>query len=123
MKKPPPEAMSIVRCLRTEVPRPTELPEFSGGARVLRWYVDGELACPIGLHPLSERRDPDQYYKASRFLDRAVPRRGDDPDNDPHVTAFYAFMNWWDEQTNAAAAVAAIWPRTPQKTKEGSSDE
>jgi len=99
----PGEAMSVVEILRRDVPRPKELPMpmviaacYEGVLpRPLRWRGKGDrLSCyAIGLHPKST----EQAYSKEDF-----PLASDEE--------IQAFVHWWDEQTDAHAAVDAVWP-------------
>lgn len=87
--------------------RPKELPSRDHNASVrvngtylrpLRWRDIGSdkkqrLFCPLGL-----------YTKA----ESPCPKPGDVPGVLADVAE--SFMLWWDEQTDAVAAVEAVWP-------------
>jgi len=103
----PKRALPIVRELRRKVPIPDTLPEIY--RYVLRWMTDRvylyegcnklnickRLTCPMGMHPLSARITPaaGMDFANSKF-DTATVR---------------CFYKWWDEQTDAQAAVNAVW--------------
>lgn len=92
----PKTAMPIMEVLRRDVPGPKELPQFSSynRTRFLRWK---KCYCPMGLHPLALSKVP--YFDKMDFPPH------------PKIRAIQVFANWWDDQTDARAAVDAIWPR------------
>jgi len=117
----PARAMLVVEVLRRDVRRPS-VKQLRLGAKelgVLRWFSrDGESVCPVGLHPAATSKyrediylDPDSIYKAQWLEDLLRP------DDETRLThrriedAFCDFLDWWDEQRDAAAAVEAVWPR------------
>ncbi len=106
----PPEAGPALAVLRRHE-RPKELPHRDHNAVVhaggryltpLRWCDEGdhtgginghEHFCPLGL-----------YTEAKS----ACPKPADVPG--VPAEAAEAFMRWWDEQTDARAAVEEVWP-------------
>ena len=87
----PPECMPVVLVLRRDVPRPKDLPVFSYGRFRFRY------SCPMGLHKDSTKPCPgwsEQFANGECTHDEVV-----------------TFGKWWDSQTDAAAAVDAVWPR------------
>lgn len=119
----PAEALPIAERLRERARRPAELPVRFDGR--LRWWVGGEPCCPIGFDPVAESKDPFRWRDAQFFLECIFPFPGDccdapwdcdHPDElqvwyDTVKPAFYAFINWWDEQRDARAAVEVVWGR------------
>jgi hypothetical protein len=86
----PKAAMPVVRILRRDVPRPKKI--------AFRWSV----RCPLGLHPKAISLTP-------------VDRVGFPPcQSNWAITAFYL---WWDDQTDAKAAVNAMWPQKKRKAQ------
>jgi len=127
--QPPETAMPIIECLRRDVPRPQLPTRVNRGTGALRWWIAGEYACPIGLHPAAEKLDPHQSYHVFRFLHHAIPDADDDPEQtegedllDPYEEAFYDFIKWWDEQADPKAAVDAIWGPSSQDEEVGGMD-
>lgn len=99
--KVPTNAMPVVKVLRQDVPRPKGLPMVFSPGRTLRWWRLGGIGinqlatvcCPMGLHPKAEAGVPQcvsEFPLAESFA----------------IRAFYA---WWDEQTDAQAAIDAVW--------------
>ena len=88
---------AVIEVLRRGVPRPDTLPGLFGTPpfKRLRWVRDEKIFCPMGLHPLSTSTAPAQteHFAGGEY-------RGDD---------FGSFAYWWDCQTNAQAAVDAVW--------------
>lgn len=120
----PPEARPLVSFLRRGTKRPRGLPRSiqSPATRrwqppnLLRWFRGVESVCPVGFHPLvTETRDPDDPDKVYAFLNAAFPARLDvdeglrEPAFTASCDAFFAFIGWWDAQTDAEAAVTAVW--------------
>lgn len=99
----PVQALPVVRVLRRDVPRPKELPRLARCAAavatkrryILRFWPPKNhlLCCPMGLHPATPHAEP-------------TPGDGF-PASDEAVEAF---AYWWDTQTDAQAAVDAVWP-------------
>lgn len=97
----PAEAMPIIELLRRDVRRPQHLPVGNplrfDMALVKRMSISGRGAdvdnmgwsCPMGLHPEARGRD--------------------EPYGLPFGDAGEALGDWWDEQTDAKAAVDAVW--------------
>ena len=98
----PKRAMPVIEVLRRDVKRPSEPPTPWHGCD-LRWNKKPHSRCPMGLHPFS--RD-DVPTEREDFLFVGVHQR--------HIQAFYL---WWDRQTDAAAAVEAVWPTQPEEKK------
>ena len=111
LTRPIPErAMPIVAILRRDVRRPpyTTLRPFTRGSTGLRWFRNHETLCPIGLHPKATSQDPDDEYDALWIEEMFEPRT--EHLRRTYRRAFYALIDWWDEQTDPHAAVHAIWP-------------
>jgi len=98
--KMPETARRVAEILRRDVCRPRHLPVGSplrfDMVRVKRRSLSGHVvessegwSCPMGLHP--ECRGRNEPY--------GIPF-GEDGE---------AFGDWWDAQTNAKAAVEAVW--------------
>ena len=105
----PTAAMPVVRVLRREVPRPRRLPVAIMSSVVepcLRWVggfnSGADDACPMGLHPDAHCGSPDSIA--------TFPLGGTN-------TAVIAFWQWWDVQSDARAAVDAVWPRKARRAK------
>lgn len=98
LTKPIPKlAFPVVRAIRKDVPRPNMLPisvEYRRHERprFLRWNFK---CCPMGLHPLSTVGAP---IDPSGF-----PVKGCE------MVHILQFVGWWDQQTDAQAAVDAVW--------------
>ena len=91
----PARALALVDILRRDVPRPTELPTPRWETSCLRWPAlepGGTARNVLGLHHLSESPNPARTW---------IP--GIDWKD------VSALSYWWDEQTDALAAVNAIW--------------
>ena len=99
LTKPIPNAaMPVAEVLRRDVKRPAELPMVSP-SKTLRWPTGNNLwscCCPMGLHPQATTLNPTMYA--------CLPVEGLKYGN------IQAFGIWWDWQTDAAAAVEAVWP-------------
>ena len=110
MKKIPEAAMPVVEVIRREVPRPKELPYYTSKlwvvevlypkvslAKALRWRVEREYCCPMGLHPKSARKEPftNLQFAGGVCGHYCVP----------------AFGKWWDSlgKRDAVLAIDAIW--------------
>lgn len=97
----PLQALPVARTIRELVPRPVILPKLSSvfgphvRARVLRWG-ERDSKCPMGLLPHALFGVPTE---CSHFTQPA-------PFTEEQV---HAFADWWDDQTDAAAAVEAVW--------------
>jgi hypothetical protein len=102
MKPIPAEAMPVVEIIRREVPRPSVLPVRL--KETLRWKINNDYYCPMGLCPKALRPVPmgpfSFGYDESRSTGSASPFLHTD-----------AFMCWWDRllEKDAAEAVDAIW--------------
>jgi hypothetical protein len=85
--------MPVVRVLRRDVKRPNKLPI----GEAFHWFG---YKCPMGLHPKSTYPAPlvSEFFAGGECSTRAV----------------VAFAGWWDSQTDAQAAVDAVWPRKEQ---------
>ena len=99
----PRAAMPVIEILRRDVPRPERLPVLSGG--VLRWQFISQVTgsrfrCPMGLHPDALDPEPDNQFGFPAC---------------PSWIAITAFWEWWDNQSDARAAVDAIWPIKKKK--------
>ena len=98
----PKEAAEVVKIIRKDVKRPKELPKptcsENGEDTHLRF---NRLVCPMGLHPNAITE---------------TPCTSDDFGCDCITAEVAEFGEWWDEQTNAKAAVEAVWP-TKKKRK------
>lgn len=99
----PSEAHAIADEIRLAVPRPYNNPvmcEFrhKDDCAALRFWREGCLGgvCPMGLHPKSSDESPSlpDTFADGRFSEVAIVAYGD----------------WWDEQTDADAAMDAQWP-------------
>ncbi len=104
MSKIPQEAMPVVEIIRKQVPKPEELPLLHNRGdirrrRVLRWKESiGDhimLYSPLGLLPTTIYAAPSNAYESG------LPEEMCD--------AVQEFIEWWDEQTDAQAAVDAVW--------------
>lgn len=101
-------ALPVVEELRRIVPRPRDLPDFDAAHHdgrpfpdsILCWRNDGgEPCCPMGLHPQAGKAKPcheDDFMVLDLEIEAAE-------------RAVVAFREWWDEQRDEAAAVAAVW--------------
>lgn len=85
----PPEAMPVVEEIRSGVPR-AGMPNFGGFA----FRFGKSKACPMGLHPEAKSICPVDYREFGCLCS---------------TEAVIAFGDWWDEQTDAKAAVDAVW--------------
>ena len=97
-RKIPEVAMSVVEEIRRNVKKPQTLPlsldQRDGSS--LRWgRGKGMFFCPMGLHPKSDHNIP----MASGDFAGGVC-------SDEAVKAFFMF---WDQQSDAQAAVDAVW--------------
>lgn len=99
----PIEAMPVLEVLRRDVPRPDELPsliEDRNQIRIvsylLRWGMNCDCYCPMGLHPNSTYPRP---FNRSQFAGGIC--------NTYSIVAFYG---WWDGERDAQAAYDAVWP-------------
>jgi len=104
MKPIPEEAMPVVEIIRREVPRPAELPVRL--KETLRWKINNEYYCPMGLCPKAIRPTPSGPFSFGY----------DESANTTSENRFLytdAFMGWWDWllPKDAAEAVDAIWPK------------
>ena len=90
----PATAMPVVNLIRKDVPRPDELPKFMGYS-FLHWPG---RKCLLGLHPESIIGEPEN---SSQFAGGKC--------SDEQVEASW---KWWDDQTDAQAAVDAVWNDT-----------
>jgi len=91
----PKEARSIVRRIRKDVPRPELnkiLSQWTQG-RGLRIKYSGR--CPMGLLPYTKCKIP---LSPCDFEDSRIS-----------YDAIIEFASWWDLQTDATAAVDAVW--------------
>jgi hypothetical protein len=102
----PSAARPVVEIIRREVRRPRRLPKPFAGKGCLRWWPGG--FCPLGMIPRAINPTP---VGAWGFKDPVlgVPVLGDE--------AIGAFWMWWDAQTDARAAVEAVWPRKKAKAR------
>jgi hypothetical protein len=98
----PAAALVVRNYIRKNVERPKTLPTpLLGGLHLhdLRW--DG--CCPMGLCPGTLSAAPEwrwHFYSLPRgFTNKAIR----------------AFGNWWDKQTDAQAAVDAVWGKRVRK--------
>ena len=90
----PPEAMPIIEIIRRDVSRPTEPPRIY--SRRLRWKTPRGWACLLGLHTECEWPDPRHAGSFKPLVDGP---------------AFYAAIDWFDEQDDPEAATDAVWPQ------------
>lgn len=96
-------AMKVVEEIRAMVPKPKDLPVLCEFLSVGNWHAlrflfdDGNIrCCPMGLHPKSKCANP---FLSENFADGSFPSH--------EIVSYYA---WWDNQTDAQAAVDAQWP-------------
>lgn len=101
----PTHAKDIVEFIRWWVPKPKTPPRMvhrmAGlGARYLRFGI--KCKCPLGFSPLATEAAPG-YPDACGLCEY--------PSNEWGKLVFKvsSFTNWWDEQTDAKAAVEAVW--------------
>ena len=99
----PAAARPVVEIIRREVKRPSRPPSRvasweNENCFVLRWHG----GCPIGLHPDSFSEAPGTVLNAARVFRK-------------HEEAFHSFIKWWDAQTDARAAMDAVWPKARVK--------
>ena len=89
----PDEAMKAVEVVRRAVPLPSSMPKSS---RLDGTYLTWDGKCPLGLIPGATRRLPlsDLDFPASVGL---------------RSWWIESFAAWWDRQTDAQAAVEAVW--------------
>jgi hypothetical protein len=122
----PLSAMPIVAVLRRDVRRPSARTlrpvNVTGDVPAepcLRW-VDPEKGtiCPLGRHPKATKPDPDSSPDEAPWLTTAIYGSSvrllsvsDSGLEDDVADACLDFMEWWDAQTDAKAAVEAVWPR------------
>lgn len=95
----PRSARPVVWFIRWWVKKPRTLPTPMLGWPTrpgFRWKCG---YCPIGLLPMAESPAPGGARGA-----------GLDTDDSKLTNAVCAFWNWWDSQTDARAAVDAVWP-------------
>lgn len=83
---------AIVDAIRNEVPRPVDLPVLEGYSG-LRWLLDYNECCPMGFLRAASCYLPGDRWGLPGFEDGAVEE----------------FGVWWDEQSDAEAAVEAVW--------------
>lgn len=96
----PSECVEVIDYIRLHVAKPDSLPGFDTrqwNVMTLRWPVDGirEGFCPVGLCPGNHSEAP-RAEDATESL--GLPE---------HELAI--FIDWWDRQTDAVAAVEAVW--------------
>ncbi len=94
----PKNAARMVRIIRNEVPRPKKLPQLHWSR--LCFVRPGEAllsSCPMGLIPGAHQLP----VTPSDLPDRISIQ----------PWAIVAFLEWWDEQEDPAAATNAVWPR------------
>ena len=102
----PDDALEVVALLRRDVPRPIELPVMqwahmplvNSSQQVLRWsmWQNKWTCCPMGMHPCAKSPVPCSVWSWPVCSSSM---------------AIQVFADWWDEQTDAEAAVQAIWPQ------------
>ena len=91
----PSECVEVIEYIRRHVAKPDSLPKSSWlGSTNLRW-PGGFGWCPMGL------------CRTTRFA--IVTAQMAAEDTGLSREAVYAFMDWWDCETDAAAAVEAVW--------------
>lgn len=100
----PKEARLMVDLIRKDVPKPKVLPSYNRDS--LGWWSDKQKYCPMGLHPKSEQACPegpfsfDANWKDTMYRDHGA---------EIFRKAVVEFGTWWDEQTDAGAAIEAVW--------------
>lgn len=101
----PRSARPVVWFIRWWVKKPRTLPRpDSTDLKELRWRKVklSQRCCPLGLCPAAIVGNPAFPYSAglteSELEDYAEV-----------LTAFESFISWWDSQTDARAAVDAVW--------------
>lgn len=88
----PKAALPVARCIRKIVKRPRTLPSSSPFGW-LRWPGH---QCPMGLIPGVKCPAPDNRYDFPKHIRLSE-------------LAIMEFAVWWDRQTDARAAVDAVW--------------
>ena len=99
----PPECVEVIEYIRRHVAKPDSLPRLVNtvGGDSLRWpgcddrMSDFQSFCPFGLCHGVVMGVPGDTYIASIASLRNLEVR--------------IFMRWWEHQTDAAAAVEAVW--------------
>ena len=87
----PRKAEPVAETLRRDVPRP----DPRAATFTVGWKRDGRDCCAMGLHPKANSGFPSVHWH--------LPITG------VTTLAMLTFGNWWDEQTDAEAAVEAVW--------------
>lgn len=95
----PRAAAPVVWFIRWWVPKPKVLPEPVRPGNALGW-PNGVCRCPLGLLPGAIVAAPMNAEAA-----------GIDSE---HHDAVREFWGWWDSQTDARAAVDAVWGKGPR---------
>lgn len=92
----PEEALPVVEIIRRDVPRPETLPVAQTNS-CMRWYRGALLCCPMGLHGTAKLGAPSDGFHFEGELRNCTS------------DAIEQLGIWWDEQTDARAAVDAVW--------------